>query len=300
MKRNEDILQELKLRRFIRKAIKLKQAKDNKQKQVLFQEEEKLRSIIRHLIVEAKEIDADKNPAPYGSTALTALAEAFNEILKTIKNGLRGLQQPEERLSYRMNMLEKFKRSFERFEAFDQKQAGVVGESDIVEQEEEEKLNVAIELDDPARVLPMDQSEDDRFKPKEKTDKEKAAETFEEEKFEGLDETGAIWAFNTWNNSNIEQVLSDQRQLLAKDEYKQEYKEYALYNVDLWMLTYEKELAREKGQEPAFTETVMAIPAGAKVAGAAQEFADTETAPIAASEEESIPELPELAAGSLV
>ena len=258
------LAEEVKLRQIIRQAIKYKITKD---KQERLSEEQKLRKIVRQLIIsEAKEIDSDKNPAPYGSTALTALADGFNEILKTVKDGLRGLQTPEERLSYRMNMLEKFKNFFKKAEAFDLKIAGVVeedmlGESDVNEQE----LNISLELDDPARVMPPDGSEDHRFKPKEKSEEEKAVEVFEQERIPGLDATGAIWAFDTWNNSNIETVLSDKRQLLPKDEYKEEFKEYALFNIDLWMITYEKDLSGEKGQEPAFSEPVMDRPAGAEI-----------------------------------
>ena len=35
------------------------------------------------------------------------------------------------------------------------------------------------------------------------------------------------------------------------------------------MMTYEKDIAKEKGQQPAFTETVMPKPAGAEVSPAA-------------------------------
>jgi len=268
---NKYILEEVKLRTLIRKAIKFKLKQNN------LLEENQLRKIIRHYILEAKEIDADKNPAPYTSTALAALAEGFNEILKTIKDGLRGLQRPEERLSYRMNMLYLFKRSFKRFEGFDgpsqaEAEGGVVGEGDLVEQEEDENLKVKLELDDPARVMPSDRSEDERFTPKEKSDEDKAKEEFEQERVGGMDETGAIRAFHTWNNSNVEQTLSDQRQLLPREEDKQEYKEYALYNIDLWLLSYEKELSQEKGQEAAFSETIMPRPAGAEVQPIAAEF----------------------------
>ncbi len=276
MKKNKNILEEVKLRTLIRKAIKVKFSKDKIDNDAKLLEEQKLRKIIRHYINEAKEIDADKNPTPYGSTALTVLAEAFNEILKTVKDGLRGLKRPEERLSYRMNMLYLFKRSFKRFEGFDSsnENEGMVGESDIMEQEEE-GVTIKLDLDDPARVMPADASEDERFTPKEKSDEDKAKEEFEKEKVGGQDETGAIRAFSTWNNSNIEQTLSDARQLLARPEDKTEFKEYCLFNIDLWMLTYEKEIAQENGQEPAFTETIMPRPAGAEVKPQAAEFEDT-------------------------
>ena len=273
MSAHKKITEEIQLRNLIRKAIKFK-LKQNKQNSLL--EENQLRKVIRHYILEAKEIDSDKNPAPYNSTALAALAEGFNEILKTVKDGLRGLQRPEERLSYRMNMLHLFKRSFKRFEGFDLAQApgeegGVVGEGEMNEQEEE-SLKVTLDLDDSARVMPSDKSEDERFTPKEKSDEEKAKEDFEQERVGGTDETGAIRAFTTWDNSNIEQTLSAARQLLPRPEDKQEMKEYCLYNIDLWMLTYEKEISQESGQEPAFTETIMPRPPGAEVQPGAAEF----------------------------
>jgi len=268
------ITEELQLRDLIRKAIKVK-LKQNKQKSLL--EESQLRKVVRHYILEAKEIDADKNPTPYGSTALNVLAEAFNEILKTVKDGLQGLKRPEERLSYRMNMLYLFERSFERFEGFDlaaapNDEGGVVGEGEMNEQEEDKSLKVTLDLDDPARIMPADESEHERFKPKEKSEEEKSKEEFEQERVGGTDETGAIRAFTTWDNSNIEQTLSSARQLLPRPEDKQEMKEYCLYNIDLWMLTYEKEISQESGQEPAFTETVMPRPAGAEVQAGAQQF----------------------------
>jgi len=274
-KRNmNNISEEIKLRTLIRKAIKFK-LEQNKQNDLL--EENQLRKVIRHYILEAKEIDADKNPAPYSSTALSTLAEAFNEILKTVKDGLRGLSRPEERLSYRMNMLHLFQRSFKRFEGFDgppdveSGEGGVMGEGDIMEQEEE-SLKVKLDLPDSAMVMPADGSEDDKFKQKEVSDEDKAKEEFEQERVGGTDETGAMRAFHTWNNSNVEQTLSDARQLLPRPEDKQEFKEYCLYNIDLWTLQYEKEIAQEKGQEMAYTETIMPRPAGAEVKPQVAEF----------------------------
>ena len=250
-----------KLRLLIREAIKLKLL--NKKS-----EEQQLRRVIRHYIAEAKEIDADGNPTPYNSTALVALADAFNDILKTVKDGLRSLQKPEERASYRLNMLEKFKNFFAKAEGFDAKDSGMVGESDINEQDLEVKID---NRPDDALVMPSDQSENERFKEREKSDEEKAKENFEIERVPDEDPTGAIWAFDVWDNSNIESTLSDKRKLLPNEEYKQEFKEYCLYNIDLWSIIYEKAIAAEKGQEPAFTNPVMPRPAGAQIASAASE-----------------------------
>ena len=63
---------------------------------------------------------------------------------------------------------------------------------------------------------------------------------------------------------------------MAQPTSRTEFKEYCLFNADLWMLTYEKEFSDEKGQEMAFTETIMPRPSGAQISPSAQEFG-TET-----------------------
>jgi len=271
MKTNEEVLQELKLRRFIRKAIKLKQQKDKIEKSKILQEEAKLRSIVRHLIIEG-DVDSDTKPAPYASTALSALADAFNQILPVLKTGLRKLSKPEERRSYRAHVLQKFDSMFSNFEGLDAPPAGAIGEGDLNEQEEDiDSLTVKIDnRPDDAMVVP--DFEKDRFKPKEEKKLEPDEDDIQNLAIDTEDPVGARFAFNTINNSNIEKLLGDNRKLLPTDEYKQQFKDYALYNADLWLLTYEKELADELGAEPAFDSTVTKKPAGAEVQGVASEF----------------------------
>jgi hypothetical protein len=262
------LLEEFKLRRLIRKALKLKEAKKQLQQKKQLIEEQKLRYVIRHLISEG-DVDADTNPAPHASTALSALADAFNQILPVLKTGLRKLKRPEERQSYRAHVLQKFSDMFRNFEGLDAKEAGVVGESDINEQEED---TIKLKIDDPDRIMPSDGKEDDRFKEEPTPELEPDDSDIEKLAIETEDPTGARFAFNTINNSNIEKLLSDTRKLLPRAEDKQEYKDYAMYNIDLWMLTYERELADENGQAPAFDQVVTKKPAGAQVSGAAQDF----------------------------
>jgi len=282
MNRKEQLLEEFKLRRLIRKALKLKEIKKKKEQKKQLLDEHNLRHVIRHLLSEG-DVDADTNPAPHASTALSALADAFNQILPVLKTGLRKLKRPEERQSYRAHVLQKFSDMFRNFEGLDAKESGVVGESDINEQEEDDSIKVKI--DDPDRIMPSDGKEDDRFK--EEPTPELAPDDSDIEKLaiETEDPTGARFAFNTINNSNIEKLLSDTRKLLPRDEDKQEYKEYAMYNVDLWLLTYEKELSDELGAPPAFDKVVTNKPAGAQVQGAAADFAADELPEMPADEE---------------
>lgn len=282
MNRKDQLLEEFKLRRLIRKALKLKEIKKKKEQEKQLLDEHNLRHVIRHLLSEG-DVDADTNPAPHASTALSALADAFNQILPVLKTGLRKLKRPEERQSYRAHVLQKFSDMFRNFEGLDAKESGVVGESDINEQEEDDSIKMKI--DDPDRIMPSDGKEDDRFK--EEPTPELAPDDSDIEKLaiETEDPTGARFAFNTINNSNIEKLLSDTRKLLPRDEDKQEYKDYAMYNVDLWLLTYEKELSDELGTPPAFDKVVTDKPAGAQVQGAAADFAADELPELTADEE---------------
>ena len=143
--------------------------------------------------------------------------------------------------------------------------------------------------------MPSDGREDERFKddpaPKLEPDDADIAKLA----IDTEDPTGARRAFTTINNSNIEKLLADTRKLLPRPEDKQEFKEYAMYNIDLWLLTYEKEISDENGEAPAFTNTVTNKPAGAEVQGAAQEFEGG----VAPEAEEGGLDIPELGAGGV-
>jgi len=250
------------LRLLIREAIRLKKIKENK-------EEQQLRYIVRNLLMEG-DIDSDTKPAPYESTSVNMLADAFSQIPPVLKTGLRKLAKPEERQSFRDHVLEKFKSIFDGFDGLDAVPMEL-GDGSLTEQEEDEK-GIKVTIDDPFRIMPSDGKEDDRFKESEPDPEEEMENEFKDFAKAGMNPTGARVAFETINDSNIQSVLADKRKTLFDDEDKQEFKEYALYNVDLWLLTYEKELADTKGQEPAFTEPMTEKPAGARTESAAAGF----------------------------
>lgn len=302
----DEFLQEFKLRKLIRKAIQIREIKLLKEQKQTKQEEDKLRKIVRYILKEG-DVDADTKPAPYESTPVNMLADAFNQILPVLKTGLRKLSKPEERISYRLHMLERMKSIFDNFDAMDLKQMGAVGESNLIEQEEEEdeiKMKV-MDPDDPDRIIP--DFEEERYKEKEKTPEDKEKEDFEGFALPDLNPTGARVAFDTFNDSNIQTVLSNKRKTLYNPEDKNEFRAFALYNADLWLLTYEEELSTELGQAPAFSEVVIPRPEKAKEIGKGAQFAPgvgevtaaatgmgAELAPEEEEEEEELPELPEI------
>ena len=269
MTKNEELIQEIKLRRLIKKAIRIRKMKEKKRKEAL-QEETKLRTVIRHLIKEGGGVDADTNPAPYQKTSMNVLAAALDTILTTLKTGLRGLSRPEERVSYRTHVLEKFENMFGTFESLEVSN-NAVGESDMglnEQDEDDDKISLKI---DPDLVVPK--SEEDRFAPRDKTDEERSKEDYDKFAIPGEDPTGAIHAFEVFSNSNIEETIANKRKTLPRKEDKEEFRVYTLYNIDLWLITYEEELARELGQEPAFASLIMPRPAGAVEVGKGADIA---------------------------
>jgi hypothetical protein len=277
--------EEKNIRTLIRKVIRFKQLKENK-------EEQELRYVVRRLLKEG-DIDSDTKPAPYESTSINMLADAFNQILPVLKTGLRKLAKPEERVSFRDHVVEKFRSIFDGFESLDAP-AQALGDGSLTEQDEEKEEGIKITVDDPFRIMPSDGKEDDRFKEEEPDPEQDLEDEFKDFAKPGKNPTGARVAFETINDSNIQSVLADKRKTLFDDKDKQEFKEYALYNVDLWLLTYEKELSNTKGQEPAFSEPITEKPAGSNVGGAAAEFEGGGGMEMAMPEEGGEMELPEL------
>ena len=270
MTKNEKLIQEIKLRRLIKKAIKIRKRKEEQKVKKSLQEEAKLKTVIRHLIKEGGGVDADTNPAPYQKTSMNVLAAALDTILTTLKTGLRGLSRPEERVSFRTHVLEKFENMFGTFESLEVSN-NAVGESDVglyEQDEDDDKIRLKI---DPDLVVPK--SEEGRFAPRDKTEEEKSKENYDKFAIPNEDPTGAIHAFEVFSNSNIEETIANKRKTLPREEDKEEFRDYTLYNIDLWLITYEEELARELGQEPAFAELIMPKPAGAIEVGKGAEIA---------------------------
>ena len=90
MATKEEILQEMKLRRLVRKAIKLRESKRRSESVRALQEEEKLRTVIRALLKEAKE---DTEPAPHSSTAVNFLDDILDVLKDVMERNLRKLIQ---------------------------------------------------------------------------------------------------------------------------------------------------------------------------------------------------------------
>ena len=265
------LLEEIKLRRFIRKVIMLREEKILQEQKKVMLEEQNLRKVVRQLLLEA-EVDTDTEPVPYKSTAVNFVNTAFGTILKPIKTALRGLvDNGEERISYRDHMYQSLYDLFRTLGTVEN--AGEAPKAEFepgiepeVEPEvvAEEKIVINVEDDDePDEFEP---EVDDPDEPEEKVSKEdEEEESFKKFAITGKDATGARVAFDTISNSNIEDTLQKYHRMLGDDKKRSEFEQYVMYNLDLFMIKYEKQLAGSLGQEPAFTEPVIPKPAGAVV-----------------------------------
>ena len=100
----QEFLQEIKLRKFIRKGIQVVlENRKNKNKQALL-EEQKLRSLIQNLI---KEVEvSDNDPAPNKYTGINQLEKLLKKIIPVIEDDFKQLTTSlEQRQSFRSHII---------------------------------------------------------------------------------------------------------------------------------------------------------------------------------------------------
>ena len=113
----QEIVEELRLRKLIRKAIVIAEAKRTNSQQHLA-EEQRLRKVIRNVIAEAEV--GDTEDSPYDSTGLNVLNTLFDNVLKTIETGYKELaSSKEQRDSFASHMLKAVENTLAPLRAMD-------------------------------------------------------------------------------------------------------------------------------------------------------------------------------------
>jgi hypothetical protein len=249
------LLEEIKLRRFVRKVIRLREKKILEEQSKVVLEEQNLRKVIRHLLLEA-EVDTDTEPVPYKKTSINYVNTVFGTVLKPIKKGLRMLTDgPEERLSYRDHIYQSF---FDLFRTLNT----VAGAGETSGEEPLTEQDIEIEIGDADEGGPEIVPDEEKVKPSKEEEEEGEFKKFS---ITGKDETGARQAYEVLSSSNIEDTIQKFHRMLGDDQKRKEFEGYFMYNLDLFVIKFENKLAREIAQEPAFTEPVIAKPPGAIV-----------------------------------
>lgn len=235
MDRNK-LMEELTLRKYIRRAIRIVENKNEKKKAKILSEEKKIRNYIRKVLSEAAEHH------PHDNTGINVLEDLLKKIIPIFETDYKSLTTaPEQRRSYRahivnavQNSLATSKASIEVDQAEPAPQAVQMG----MNEEEGEEL-------DPRKMDPKF-IDIDADSPKEEP------EVSPEEKFgiPGEDETGRNVAMRSWDQ--VETSVIDAYGVLSNPKDKELFYDYLIANLKMYFDKFEEELAvgvEEPGSE---------------------------------------------------
>ena len=211
----QEIVEELRLRKLIRKAIRIAEAKRVTKQDEVLTEEERLRQVIRTMLREDEVSDTESSP--YDNTGLNTLNTLFDNILKTIETGYKELaSSKEQRDSFASHILKAVENTLAPLKALDKS---------------EETLEEDIDIDIGGEDKPEDM--EDIRKDKEEVDKEQFG-------IEGEDLTGRDKAYETFNKVET-QIVDAYKSLHNQNDVKAFY-DGLLMNLDLYFKKFEDEI----------------------------------------------------------
>jgi hypothetical protein len=220
----QQIVEELRLRKLIRKAIKIAEAKRANQNEILA-EEERLRKIVQNIIKEDEVGNTEESP--YDSTGLNTLNTLFDNILKTVETGYKELaSSKEQRDSFASHMLKAVENTLAPLRALDK--------TDQLDEE----IDIQLTGD----------------RPEDMTDVRKDKDELDKENFgiEGEDLTGRDKAYETFNKVET-QIVDAYKSLHNPDDVKAFY-DGLLMNLDLYFKKFEDEMQPSVGRPETGSE----------------------------------------------
>lgn len=222
----EQIVEELRLRKLIRKAITIAENKRKNTKEKYLEEEQRLRKIVQNLIREDEVGDTEESP--YDNTGLNTLNTLFDNILKTIETGYKELaSSKEQRDSFASHMLKAVENTLAPLRALDKSDDSLA-----------EEIDIQVGQDKPEDMADI-----------RKTDDEVKKDDFG---IEGEDLTGRDKAYETFNK--VETQIVDAYKTLHNPEDIKAFYDGLLMNLDLYFKKFEDEIqpsveAPESGEE---------------------------------------------------
>ena len=237
----EQLVEELKLRTQIRKAIAIVKEKRTSQEQALFQEEQQLRTIIRRLV----ESDISTK-YPEKSTGINYLKTLLKKILGKYETAYKSLETTEvQRESFRAHVIKGLQELLLPDQVMDKAIEKIDSEEvvDIEGDTSEDLTEIDVEFTDDEPET-EEAAEEEAFldlgidTEKEPTDDEKRTE-FGIEKYAD-DPTGRDAAYDVINET--ENQILDTFNSLGNPTDKEIYVTYLITNMKLWMDTWEGQL----------------------------------------------------------
>jgi len=245
MQDREKFLEELKLREYVRKAIRIVEQRKVKVKEQEQLNEQKLRSFVRELLKKEllTEKEAVADTPPHSSTGINVLEDLLKKIVPVLETDFKVLtSEPEQRKSFRAHVIHAVKNALaparastedDDLEAADDAPpAEPLAEADI-------NVDVDEEGEDAAFI------DIGGYGPEETEEEE---DTFS---IEGEDETGRNVAQKSFDK--IEQNILDSYEVLAREEDKTVFYDYLLTNLKLYFDKFEDELSANL-EEPTTPE----------------------------------------------
>ena len=227
----QEIVEEMRLRKLVRKAIRIAEAKRATKQDEVLAEEERLRKVIRTMLREDEVSDTESSP--YDNTGLNTLNTLFDNILKTIETGYKELaSSKEQRDSFSAHMLKAVENTLAPLRALDKSDETL-----------EEEIDIQVGQDKPEDMTDIRKSDDELSK--------------EDFGIEGEDLTGRDKAYETFNKVET-QIVDAYKSLHNPDDIKAFY-DGLLMNLDLYFNKFEDEIqpsvdapetGAEVGEEP--------------------------------------------------
>jgi len=221
--------EEKQLRQDIREMIRVTKRKRLQEQKAIEIEEQKLRSIIRDLLILEAQV-SDTDPTPNKSTGINILEDLLKKIVPVLETDYKIMTtDPEQRKSFRAHVIQAIINTLTPVEMNTK-----AGNS---EEDLEEEISIEIE-DDEANP------ESDKFidirSDAEKAEEEEPEDPRKEFGIEGQDETGRNIAYSCFKK--IETNIIDAYELLSNAEDQELFYDYLITNVKLYFDKFEKEL----------------------------------------------------------
>ena len=210
----QEIVEELRLRKLIRKAIRIAEAKRVTKQDEVLTEEERLRQVIRTMLREDEVSDTESSP--YDNTGLNTLNTLFDNILKTIETGYKELaSSKEQRDSFSAHMLKAVENTLAPLRALDKSDDSLA-----------EEIDIQLSQDKPEDMADIRKSQDELDK--------------DDFGIEGEDLTGRDKAYETFNKVET-QIVDAYKSLHNPNDIKAFY-DGLLMNLDLYFKKFEDEI----------------------------------------------------------
>lgn len=225
----EEFMQEMVLRKYIRRAIRIV---EHKNEQAALLQERKIRGIVRKLIREAEE------DHPHDNTGINVLEDLLKKIIPVFKKDYKSLTtDPIQRQSFRAHILNAVQNSLapSRAEISIEEPGADTGPMQGLGEQEEEAEVTARDLD--PKFIDIE------------PEKKQEPEVSPEEQFgiPGEDETGRNVAMKSWDQ--VETAVIDSYRVLSSPQDRELFYDYLIANLKLYFDKFEEELS-PGAQEP--------------------------------------------------